>query len=389
MEKAECGPVQKNVSRPLTPRRSLRPRTNIILITTLCLVSACLWLSNPLSYRQAEPRAEHVISAHDDSFVDWDAITPSEELSWVPCFHYFGEFLCARLTVALDPARPLNASATHPKVHIAMVLVPGEGHSLENGNWSESPLLTNPGGPGGEGTATIAALGTRLQTAIGPHLDIVGFDPRGIGGTTPPADCFLPPRQPGQKVDRKERNTALLHRATFLTAEKAFGYPESSTARLTRSVQLSRSMSTLCQDYDYEDSIFRYLGIPHVAQDMHSIVQAWDRWTAKINAEKQLMTHAQPPLPTKELRDESSALHPPVTRGKLVYWGWSYGTILGATYASMFRTFFSDPARLPPARTNLGPIQAESVGRLVLDAVVDTDLYIKNVSWPQYWTIVE
>ncbi len=350
MEKAECGAVRKDVSQPLTSRRSPKLRANIILITTLSLVSTYLWLSNPLPYRQAEPRVEHVISAHDEFFVDWDAITPSEELSWVPCFRYFGEFLCARLTVALDPARPLNASATHPKVHIAMVLVPGEGHSLENGNWSESPLLTNPGGPGGEGTATIASLGTRLQTVIGPHHDIIGFDPRGIGGTTPPANCFLPPREPGKKVDRKERNTALLHRATFIAAEKAFGYPDSSTARLTRSVQLSRSMSTLCRDYDYEDSIFRYLGIPHVAQDMQSIVQAWDRWTSKINAEKQMMTQTQSPLPTTELRVESSAPQPPATRGKLVYWGWSYGTILGATYASMFRTFFSDPARVSPAR---------------------------------------
>ena len=349
MEKAEYGPVQSGVSRPVTPRRSLKPRkpVHIILITALCLVSAYLWLSTPLSYHQAEPGVDHVISAHDNLFVDWDAIEPSEELSWVPCFNYFGQYLCARLTVALDPARPLNASATHPKVHIAMVLVPGEGHSLENGNWSESPLLTNPGGPGGEGTATIATIGTKLHQVIGPHHDIIGFDPRGIGGTTPPADCFLPPREPGKKVDRKERNTALLHRSTFMAAEKAFGYPESSAARLTRSVQTTRSMSTLCRDYDYEDSIFRYLGIPHVAQDMQSIVQAWDRWTSKINEERQLMTQTQSLLPTRELRDESSALQPPATRGKLVYWGWSYGTILGATYAFMFRACLSDPAPVP------------------------------------------
>ena len=69
---------------------------------------------------------------------------------------------------------------------------------------------------------------------------------------------------------------------------------------------------------------------------MLSIVDAWDRW---VDAEAAAQGVSPPTSPTK---------------GKLVYWGFSYGTYLGIKFASMF---------------------PDRVGRLMLDGVVDADLY--------------
>lgn len=51
-------------------------------------------------------------------------------------------------------------------------------------------VLVNPGGPGGSGTDMIGYSGHKLSTIVGPEFDIIGFDPRGTGATTPQAQCF-------------------------------------------------------------------------------------------------------------------------------------------------------------------------------------------------------
>lgn len=44
----------------------------------------------------------------------------------------------------MDYHRPLNESASHPKVHIAIVLVPGHNRTDDPMSYGESPLLLNP-----------------------------------------------------------------------------------------------------------------------------------------------------------------------------------------------------------------------------------------------------
>jgi len=51
-------------------------------------------------------------------------------------------------------------------------------------------ILVNPGGPGGSGTTFVGDLGGDFATVVGPEFDILGFDPRGTGATTPRAQCF-------------------------------------------------------------------------------------------------------------------------------------------------------------------------------------------------------
>jgi pimeloyl-ACP methyl ester carboxylesterase len=45
-------------------------------------------------------------------------------------------------------------------------------------------LLVNPGGPGGSGVELVAEMGFIFQQVL-PGFDVVGFDPRGVGGSTP------------------------------------------------------------------------------------------------------------------------------------------------------------------------------------------------------------
>ena len=93
----------------------------------------------------------------------------------------------------MDYHRPLNASKDNPKVHLALLLVPGK--SSRANNFSTSPLILNPGGPGGSGVLMAAGFGPRIHSIVGENQDVIGFDPRGIGATTPRADCFSYPRE--------------------------------------------------------------------------------------------------------------------------------------------------------------------------------------------------
>ncbi|MFW0785195.1 alpha/beta hydrolase [Gordonia sp. CPCC 206044] len=52
-------------------------------------------------------------------------------------------------------------------------------------------LVLNPGGPGGSGMTQAAIASVNLRhTEIPQRFDVVGFDPRGVGASTPSIDCF-------------------------------------------------------------------------------------------------------------------------------------------------------------------------------------------------------
>jgi pimeloyl-ACP methyl ester carboxylesterase len=107
----------------------------------------------------------------------------------------------------MDYNRPLNASKDNQKVHIALSMIPGAGH-IETGQYSTSPLLVNPGGPGGSGTAFVLGIGKTLQSIVSSNnsQDVVGFDPRGVGATTPNVDCWAYPSD-GKETSREDAKT--------------------------------------------------------------------------------------------------------------------------------------------------------------------------------------
>ncbi|MGW4365534.1 alpha/beta hydrolase [Nocardia takedensis] len=88
-------------------------------------------------------------------------------------------FECARLEVPLDYADPGGRTGT-----VALLRSPARGERIGS-------LLLNPGGPGGPGMS-MAAVGAKTwaNSPITEHFDLIGFDPRGVGASTPAIDCF-------------------------------------------------------------------------------------------------------------------------------------------------------------------------------------------------------
>ncbi|TLD13649.1 uncharacterized protein PgNI_03408 [Pyricularia grisea] len=288
---------------------------------------------------------------------DWDAITPSEKLRWVPCYSRIPlGLLCARLTVPMDYNRPLRTSSANPKVHIALIMLPGKGHSLRDpaSSFSVSPLIINPGGPGGSGVQAVLSAGQKLSTMVSLDRDVVSFDPRGVGFTWPLADCFLDDYAVDNPPNPSERSAALLHRLTYVLQVAEIGLANSSDKSLGQYVTRIKGLTKLCEKKDGTDSILRHIGTPNVARDLLSIVEAWDLWMDERAKTRPPRNDGADSLAATVRPSEDPRLD---TRGKLVYWGFSYGTVLGGTFASMF-----------PAK----------VGRMVLDGVVSLDIYRKN-----------
>ncbi|KAF9881286.1 hypothetical protein CkaCkLH20_01436 [Colletotrichum karsti] len=285
-------------------------------------------------------------------YTDWHDVPTSEKLHWVRCALPDmppETYLCARLTVPMDYQRPLNQSSDNPKVHVAMVLLPAPGHGLDTRRFSESPLVLNPGGPGGVGTAFVyPPKGPSIQAAVGGDVDLLGFDPRGIGATVPSADCF----GGGADASADAKRLALMRRMTWITAAHDVGLPNGTNEAMDALANRARAVSKLClQNHGGDDSAFRYMSTPNVAADIKSIVEAHDDWLEDNGFETVALGAG--------VRSPSEAA-PPSTKRKLVYWGFSYGTLIGQTFAAMY---------------------PDSVGRLVLDGVVNSHVYDRPTWW--------
>ncbi|GAB2636380.1 alpha/beta hydrolase [Gordonia jinhuaensis] len=88
---------------------------------------------------------------------------------------------CARVLVPVDYADPAGDTAS-----LALFRYSAPGGSARIGS-----LLMNPGGPGGSGVDFMAGQAADLaKHAIGEHFDLVGFDPRGVGHSTPAIHCL-------------------------------------------------------------------------------------------------------------------------------------------------------------------------------------------------------
>ncbi|MEU7576914.1 alpha/beta hydrolase [Streptomyces sp. NPDC041068] len=53
----------------------------------------------------------------------------------------------------------------------------------------QGPLLVNPGGPGGSGLAMAGPFADALPKKVAAQYDVIGFDPRGVGKSEPALNC--------------------------------------------------------------------------------------------------------------------------------------------------------------------------------------------------------
>jgi pimeloyl-ACP methyl ester carboxylesterase len=215
------------------------------------------------------------------------------------------------------------------------------------------------GGPGGSAVNLVYTQGKRIQELIsslpnsseGLFFDIIGFDPRGVNNTTPSANCFPDDFALGRWAQQA----------------RAQGVPfsnESFANSWSRHVSLGESCSWRLGNEDDANvlGIGRFMGTPSVVEDMLAIVEALGEWRQK--EAKKLVDKNKEHL--SESVRERTKWRPGAE--KLLYWGFSYGTLLGATFAAM---------------------HPDRVERVVLDGVVDADDYyaskIERVSLHQVY----
>jgi pimeloyl-ACP methyl ester carboxylesterase len=158
------------------------------------------------------------------------------------------------------------------KISIAMVRLPAANPALRQGS-----LFVNPGGPGGSGVDFVVFAGQALFTQdVRDRFDIVGFDPRGIIRSDP-LRCFGTPRQWGP----------------FFTP---FAFPLTDE-EVASWIAADRYLDAACARRG--GAILDHMSTANAARDMDRLRQA--------------------------VGDE-----------QLTYYGVSYGTMLGQTYANLF-----------------------------------------------------
>jgi pimeloyl-ACP methyl ester carboxylesterase len=163
---------------------------------------------------------------------------------------------------------------------------------------SKGLLFVNPGGPGGSGVGLVLRAGDILSKHVDGYYDIIGFDPRGVGASNT-IRCF---------DDGTESMFFLANRRTILSPGDN---PANHAAWLE--AQAKQCIS--------KNNFLPYVSTASVARDIDSLRDAFGQ----------------------ELTN---------------YWGFSYGTFLGATYVNMF---------------------PDRVGRVILDGVTDPSMFSGDI----------
>ena len=164
-----------------------------------------------------------------------------------------------------------------------------------------------------------------LQTVIDPEQDLIGFDPRGIGATTPRLDCFSPPLTNLSGQDPYDFGTTdvsegLWKRVVWDMLGREAGIVNTTTASLSQLNTRVKGVTSLCHEKDEvnaDNGIFRHVTTPNVARDMIRIIDAWDEWRALTLPSS--VSSEEVPAKTDNLGYQLE------TKGKLMYWGFSYG----------------------------------------------------------------
>ncbi|KAI9163658.1 Tripeptidyl aminopeptidase [Paramyrothecium foliicola] len=252
---------------------------------------------------------------------DWSIIEPSTSLNYTPCYN---AHRCAKLLVPLDWLDHQNPR----RVTLAIIARPAVVDERDPSFGGS--IIVNPGGPSGAGIPFVLRWGETLQsTADGKKkYEILSFDPRGVGFTTPPADCYHDE----------------FARVAFGLQGRGIGGPEGGPDVLRRLFSRVDGHGELCDD---SDSIRSFMSTSSVARDMVEIVDRLHELRTGYTGE-----HVDE---RKQLELRSWTDHTP----RIQYWGFSYGTVLGRYFASMF-----------PGR----------VGRMMLEAVEDVHEYA-NSTW--------
>ncbi|MGI9163978.1 MAG: alpha/beta hydrolase [Mycobacterium sp.] len=107
--------------------------------------------------------------------------TTAAAVTWGPCEVSGGDLprgaQCGELAVPVDYSQPDSDVAT-----LALIRFPATGKKIGS-------LVINPGGPGESGVDAAVSILQDIPAEIRERFDLVGFDPRGVGSSTPAISC--------------------------------------------------------------------------------------------------------------------------------------------------------------------------------------------------------
>ncbi|PNY23285.1 Carboxylesterase A [Tolypocladium capitatum] len=217
---------------------------------------------------------QHPVMLGDDNGTSpswsWEETKPSKILQWTKC--YDDALECARLDVPMDWMDP----SENERVTLGVVKLAAK--SKEN---PLPPVFINPGGPGVSGVYLVQQRGAELQTIVGDNQDIISWDPRGVGVSTPRIECW----GSAQK------------RALWTMRESAV--IDERTGLLYDTYSRGLAYNDACEKALNDTNILKHLSTAYHARDMLEILDGTG-------------------FP------------------KLRYWGLSYGTALGGAFAGLF-----------------------------------------------------
>ncbi|KAK3068675.1 hypothetical protein LTR53_013562 [Teratosphaeriaceae sp. CCFEE 6253] len=187
------------------------------------------------------------------------------------------------------------------------------------------PVVLNPGGPGGSGVGQVLRGGHHVRTILsaGPsdaepkHFDVIGFDPRGINNTEPLMICF---------PDRIEA-------AIYSLEEEAHGYIGTSDTSFDNLWASKRAVAEGCSKRMAEEGIAKHMSTAPVARDIIEIFERHGEWR-EAEAKHLLAFPASNPHQSQTDVFARTAWKKDVE--PVQYWGFSYGSILGATLSAMY-----------------------------------------------------
>ncbi|MEO6082083.1 MAG: alpha/beta hydrolase [Umezawaea sp.] len=134
---------------------------------------------------------------------------PVERPVWASCGDHGAE--CGEVRVPLDWARPGG-----DRITLAVSRLRAADPDRRIG-----VLLVNPGGPGGAAAPLVRDVPELFPQDLRDRFDIVGVDPRGVGGSVPAITCEEPPMDPA--VDQFPSTRAEFDRLVAYNREVAEG----------------------------------------------------------------------------------------------------------------------------------------------------------------------
>ena len=141
-------------------------------------------------------------------------------------------FKCAKVKVPLDYSQPDGQT-----IEIAM-----KKH-VATGSIHRGSLFINPGGPGGSGVQYVEAAAETSFAGVQGSYDIIGFDPRGVGSSTPITCATANGTDPAGGADQASGDVAFEELAPQVTT--SFSQMEADCAANTKPAGLLDHVDTI------------------------------------------------------------------------------------------------------------------------------------------------